>query len=82
MILEFLDLKQNSSYYEKDFEQALISNLQSFLLELGQGFSFVARQKRILIEDDEFFIDLVFYNRLPCCFVAVELKTKKLPTKT
>ena len=60
MILEFLDLKQNTAYYEKDLETTLISHLQGFLLELGNGFSFVARQKRILLEDDEFFIDLVF----------------------
>ena len=78
MMLEFLNLKSNSSYYEKDLEQALITNLQSFLLELGNGFSFVARQKRILLEDDEFFIDLVFYNRLLRCFVIIELKTQKI----
>ncbi|MFV0345528.1 MAG: PDDEXK nuclease domain-containing protein [Bacteroidales bacterium] len=62
MVLEFLGLKRDASYYEKDLESALITNLQYFLLELGNGFSFVARQKRILLEDDEFFIDLVFYN--------------------
>lgn len=54
MVLEFLGLKRNASYYEKDLESALITHLQSFLLELGNGFSFVARQKRILLEDDEF----------------------------
>ena len=59
-------------------EQALITHLQKFLLELGNGFTFVARQKRILIEDDEFFADLVFYNRLLRCFVVIELKTEKL----
>ena len=59
-------------------EQALITHLQNFLLELGNGFTFVARQKRILIEDDEFFVDLVFYNRLLRCFVVLELKTDKL----
>ena len=64
--------------YEKDLEQALITHLQKFLLELGNGFTFVARQKRILIEDDEFFADLVFYNRLLRCFVVIELKTEKL----
>jgi len=58
VILEFLGLKKESVYYEKDLESAIISNLQEFLLELGNGFSFVARQKRILLEDDEFFIDL------------------------
>ena len=77
MVLEFLGLKQESSYYEKDFEMALITHLQVFLLELGNGFSFVARQKRILLEDDEFFIDLVFYNRILRCFVIFELKTHK-----
>ncbi|WCC43294.1 PDDEXK nuclease domain-containing protein [Tenacibaculum finnmarkense] len=78
MILEFLGLKQKANYYEKDLEQALITNIQSFLLELGNGFSFVARQKRIQLEDDDFFIDLVFYNRLLRCFVLVELKTHKV----
>ncbi|MDR2065109.1 MAG: PDDEXK nuclease domain-containing protein [Prevotellaceae bacterium] len=78
MILEFLGLHRDSSYYEKDMEGALISNLQDFLLELGNGFSFIARQKRILLEDDEFFVDLVFYNRLLRCFVLIEIKTHKL----
>ena len=78
MFLEFLNLQRESSYYEKDFESALITHLQGFLLELGNGFSFVARQKRILLEDDEFFIDLVFYNRLLRCFVVIELKTNKI----
>ena len=78
MVLEFLGLERKAEYYEKDLEQALITHLQKFLLELGNGFTFVARQKRILIEDDEFFADLVFYNRLLRCFVVVELKTGKL----
>ena len=78
MVLEFLGLKPQSVYYEKDLEQALITNMQAFLLELGNGFSFVARQKRIQIEDDEYFIDLVFYNRLLKCFVIIEIKTHKL----
>jgi predicted nuclease of restriction endonuclease-like (RecB) superfamily len=78
LVLEFLGLKRESSYYEKDFEQAIISNLQDFLLELGNGFSFVARQKRIHLDGDEFFIDLVFYNRLLQCFVLFEIKTHKL----
>ena len=78
MVLEFLGLERKASYYEKDLEQALITHLQKFLLELGNGFTFVARQKRILIEDDEFFADLVFYNRLLRCFVVIELKTEKL----
>ena len=78
MILEFLGLERKASYYESDIEQELITHLGQFLLELGNGFSFVARQKRILIEDDEYFIDLVFYNRLLRCFVLIELKTRKL----
>ena len=78
MVLEFLGLKREAAYYEKDLESALITNLQTFLLELGNGFSFVARQKRILLEDDEFFADLVFYNRLLRCFVVIELKTRKI----
>ena len=76
--LEFLGLKRESSYYEKDLEKAIITNIQEFLLELGNGFSFVARQKRIHLDGDDFFIDLVFYNRLLRCFVIVELKTHKL----
>ena len=78
MVLEFLGLERNSAYYEKDVERAIISHITDFMLEFGKGFSFVARQKRILLEDDEFFIDLVFYNRLLRCFVLVELKTGKL----
>jgi len=78
MVLEFLGLKQKSHYYEKDLEQAIISNLQDFLLELGNGFSFVARQKRIHIDGDDFFVDLVFYNRLLQCFIIFEIKTHKL----
>lgn len=78
MILEFLGLETKSSYYEKDLEQALITNIQKFLLELGNGFSFVSRQQRIQIEEDDYFIDLVFYNRLLRCFVIIEIKTQKL----
>jgi predicted nuclease of restriction endonuclease-like (RecB) superfamily len=78
MYLEFLGLKREAQYYEKDMESALITHLQEFLLELGNGFSFVARQKRLLLEDDEFFADLVFYNRLLRCFVVIEIKTHKL----
>jgi predicted nuclease of restriction endonuclease-like (RecB) superfamily len=78
MYLEFLGLKREASYYEKNLEGAIITHLQDFLLELGNGFSFVARQKRIHIEGDEFFIDLVFYNRLLQCFVIIEIKTDRL----
>ena len=78
MVLEFLGLHRESSYYEKDLESAIITHLTDFLLEMGKGFSFVARQKRLLIEDDEFFADLVFYNRLLRCHIVIELKTGKL----
>lgn len=78
MILEFLGLRRESAYYEKDIETAIITHLQDFILELGNGFAFVARQKRIHLEGDDFFIDLVFYNRLLQCFVIVEIKTNKL----
>lgn len=75
MVLEFLGLEKKSHYYESDLETELINHLQEFILELGNGFTFVARQKRIILEDDEFFIDLVFYNRLARRFVIFELKT-------
>ena len=78
MMLEFLGLKRNASYYEKDLEGAIIAHLSEFLLELGNGFSFVARQRRLLLEDDEFFADLVFYNRLLRCHIVIEIKTHKI----
>jgi len=62
MYLEFLGLKREAAYYEKDLEQTIITHLHEFLLEIGNDFSFVARQKRIHIDGDEFFVDLVFYN--------------------
>jgi predicted nuclease of restriction endonuclease-like (RecB) superfamily len=77
-ILEFLDLKETKSYHESELEQAIIDNLQEFLLELGKGFSFVARQKRITIDGDHYYIDLVFYNYILKCFVVIDLKTGKL----
>jgi len=78
MMLEFLGLERKAHYYEEELESALILHLQQFLLELGNGFTFVAQQKRLLIEDDEFFADLVFYNRLLRCFVVIEIKTHKI----
>jgi predicted nuclease of restriction endonuclease-like (RecB) superfamily len=78
MVLEFLGLKREAAYYEKDLEAAIITHLQDFILELGNGFAFVARQKRIHIDGDEFFIDLVFFNRLLQSFVIIEIKTTKL----
>jgi RecB family endonuclease NucS len=77
-VLEFLNLPTNKAYTEQQLEQALIDNIQHFLLELGKGFSFVARQKHIRTETADFFIDLVFYNYLLKCFVIVELKTNKI----
>ena len=78
MVLEFLGLERRPQYYERELESALIDHLREFLLELGNGFSFVARQRRILLEDDEFFIDLVLYNRLLRCFVLIDLKTRRI----
>ena len=77
-ILEFLGVKQNADIYEKDLENALLSELQNFLLELGRGFSFVARQKHIDLDGEHFYIDLVFYNYILKCFVLIDLKTGKL----
>ena len=77
-VLEFLGLDENKKYLEKDIEQALIDKLQNFLLELGKGFSFVSRQKRITVDGDHYYIDLVFYNYLLNCFVLIDLKVGKL----
>ncbi|HLF14885.1 MAG TPA: PDDEXK nuclease domain-containing protein [Bacteroidota bacterium] len=77
-VLEFLDLKDYPGLRESTLEQGIIDNLQSFLLELGKGFSFVARQKRIRFEEEDFYVDLVFYNYLLRCFVLVDLKVGKL----
>ena len=77
-VLEFLGLKSNDDFYESDLEQALITHLQKFLLELGRGFSFVARQKRITFDGRHFRIDLVFYNYILKCFVLIDLKVGDL----
>jgi len=77
-VLEFLDLPEDMAGKETELEKAIINNLQSFLLELGKGFSFVARQLRISTETSHFYIDLVFYNYLLKCFVIIDLKTTKL----
>lgn len=77
-VLEFLDLKNYPALRESKVEQAIIDNLQAFLLELGKGFSFVARQKRMRFEDEDFYVDLVFYNYLLKCFVLIDLKIGKL----
>lgn len=77
-VLEFLDLKEKPTAQERDLEQAIIDRLEEFLLEMGKGFCFVARQKRLTLEGDHFYVDLVFYNRLLRCFVLVDLKLGKL----
>lgn len=77
-VLEFLQLPEDPAASEKQVESAIITNLQKFLLELGKGFSFVARQFRISTETNHFYIDLVFYNYLLKCFVLIDLKTGKL----
>ncbi|ALF22921.1 hypothetical protein RO03_07595 [Fusobacterium nucleatum subsp. nucleatum] len=77
-VLEFLGLPEKTNFLEKNLEQALIDHLQKFLLELGRGFSFVARQKRITFDGRHFYIDLVFYNYLLKCFVLIDLKVGDL----
>lgn len=77
-VLEFLGLPDNKSYTESTLEQAIIDQMQNFLLELGKGFSFVARQQLIRTETSDFYIDLVFYNYILKCFVIIELKTHAL----
>ena len=77
-VLEFLGLSSNDDFYESDLEQALITHLQKFLLELGKGFSFVARQKQITFDGRHFRIDLVFYNYVLKCFVLIDLKVGDL----
>ena len=73
-VLEFLDIKENTDYLEKDLESDILNHLKEFLLELGKGFMFVGSQVRITMEEDHFYPDLVFYNRLLKCFVIIDLK--------
>lgn len=77
-VLEFLGLDENVKYSESDLESAIIDKLEHFLLELGKGFLFEARQKRFTFDEDHFFVDLVFYNRLLSCYVLIDLKIGKL----
>lgn len=77
-VLEFLDLKDYPGLRESAVEQAIVNNIQTFLLELGTGFAFVARQKRMRFDDEDFYVDLVFYNYILRCFVLVDLKVGKL----
>lgn len=78
VILEFLNLKEDHRYSENDLETAIINKLEHFMLELGKGFLFEGRQRRITLEGDHFWVDLVFYNRLLKCFVLIDLKIGKL----
>lgn len=77
-VLEFLGLPNNKSYQEKDLEQAILNNLSDFLMEMGKGFAFVARQQLIRTEEEDYYIDLVFYNYLLKAFVLVDLKVGKI----
>ncbi len=78
LVLEFLGLDEKSGYSESDLESAIITHLEKFLLELGKGFLFEARQKRFTFDGDHYFLDLVFYNRLLRCYVVIDLKLDKL----
>jgi predicted nuclease of restriction endonuclease-like (RecB) superfamily len=78
VVVEFLGLSPNTDYTESTLEKAIITNLQKFLMELGKGYAFVARQQHIRTEKEEYYIDLVFYNYLLKCFVLIDLKTSKV----
>ena len=78
VIAEFLGMKEDTSYLESDLEQSIIDNLQKFLMELGKGYAFVARQQHIHTEKEDYYIDLVFYNYILKCFVLIDLKTTKI----
>jgi len=78
LVLEFLGLDERSAYSESDLESAIISQIERFLLELGKGFLFETRQRRITFDEEHYFVDLVFYNRLLRCYVLVDLKIGKL----
>ena len=78
VIAEFLGMKEDTSFLESDLEQCIIDNLQKFLMELGKGYAFVARQQHIHTEKEDYYIDLVFYNYILKCFVLIDLKTTKI----
>ena len=77
-VLEFLDIKENTNYLESDLEKNIIEHLKEFLLELGKGFSYVGNQVRLTLEEDHFYPDLIFYNRILRCFVIIDLKIGKV----
>ena len=78
VIAEFLNMQQDTRFLESDLEQSIIDNLQKFLMEMGKGYAFVARQQHIHTEKEDYYIDLVFYNYILKCFVLIDLKTKKI----
>ena len=78
VVAEFLGLASNTDFTESDLEKSILTNLQKFLMELGKGYAFVARQQHIHTEKQEYFIDLVFYNYILKCFVLIDLKPKKI----
>lgn len=78
VIAEFLGFAQNTDFTESDLEKSILSNLQKFLMELGKGYAFVARQQHIHTEKQDYYIDLVFYNYILKCFVLIDLKTEKI----
>lgn len=78
IVAEFLGLSQNTDFTESDLEKSILTNIQHFLMELGKGYAFVARQQHIRTEKEEYFIDLVFYNYILKCFVLIDLKTSKV----
>ena len=78
VIAEFLGMASNTDFTESDLENSILSNLQKFLMELGKGYAFVARQQHIHTEKQDYYIDLVFYNYILKCFVLIDLKTQKI----
>lgn len=78
LIAEFLGMAENADFTENDLESSILSNLQKFLMELGKGYAFVARQQHIRTEKEDYYIDLVFYNYILKCFVLIDLKTEKI----
>lgn len=78
MVVEFLGFKADASFTETELESSILSNLQKFLMELGKGYAFVARQQHIHTDKEDYYIDLVFYNYILKCFVLIDLKTSKI----
>lgn len=78
VIAEFLGLASNTDFTESDLEKSILSNLQKFMMELGKGYAFVARQQHLHTEKQDYYIDLVFYNYILKCFVLIDLKTQKI----